>query len=103
MLQTNDSRHAVVRYIAIVILVIFLGNPANLAVILSIDGVSFFKNGMQMWPIVGCIGNLPPNLRNKQENIVIFGMFVDNKSPSIELITGPFGKIMQKNFETGIS
>jgi hypothetical protein len=30
-------------------------------------------------------------------------MFVDNKSPSIELITGPFGKIMQKNFETGIS
>ena len=102
MLQRNDSRYDV-RYVFNFISVDNeTGNPANLAVTLSIDGVSFFKNGMQMWPIVGCIANLPPNLRDKQENIVIFGIFVDNKSPSIELITGPFGKIMKKNFETGI-
>lgn len=79
-----------------------IGNPFNLGVITSIDGVAFFKSSKtSMWPIVGSISNLPPTVRDKQENITLFGIFVDDKFPSTELITTPFCQTMRKNFEQG--
>lgn len=61
----------------------------------------FPSSGTSMWPITGTVENLAATERDKQQNILLFGMYVDNHSPSTELITRRFGELMQENFSKG--
>ena len=43
----------------------------------GIDGVSLYKSSKtSMYPIVGVILNLPPNLRTKKENMILLGIII---------------------------
>jgi hypothetical protein len=80
-----------------------LGCCTNLAVIVSLDGsILFPTSSISMWPITGTLQNLAATERDKQENILLFGMYVDNHSPSTELITSRFGELMRENFSNGL-
>jgi hypothetical protein len=49
----------------------------NIALDFATDGVALFKTSRtSMYPLVGSVFNLPPNMRTKKHNILLLGLYV---------------------------
>lgn len=61
------------------------------------DGAELFKpGGVSMWPIQLCANFLPPDIRFKSENILLYMLYVGKKKPNLTELFHPLAKEMNE-------
>ena len=79
----------------------FFSCPEHLGVILNTDGISVFKSSRTtVWLQ---IANLPPELRFRQDNNIVAGLWVGESKPNMEIILSPILKKIDCLNSVGVS
>lgn len=69
----------------------FLSNPNNISFTWSTDGVPVFKSSkVSMWPFYLRINELPPEKRNRRENIILAGLWFGSRKPAANIFVDSF-------------
>jgi len=70
---------------------------------IGIDGVSLYRSSKtSMYPIVGVILNLPPDLRTKKENMILLGIIICNTKPESNMLLERFCSNFAIYYKKGI-
>ena len=68
----------------------FLSIPQSTGLVLSTDGVPIFKSSKgSLWPIYLMLTSIPPQLRNKVENLVVASLWFGPTKPSMNCMLQP--------------
>lgn len=60
------------------------------------------RSGECILPILGCLMNLPPDVRTNFDNIYVFGYWVGHGHPNLQVILEPIVHDFMEAFETGV-
>lgn len=82
----------------------FFSNVHNLALSLFTDGVPIYKSSkVSMWPVYLVILNLPASIRVNAENVILCGLWVGPKKPSMSLLLDPVVESLQTLSTSGLT
>lgn len=79
----------------------FLSHSYNYSLTFNTDGLKVTNSsGVSAWPLYVQINELPPHLRGK--HMLLVGVFVDDKHPSMNVYMKPFIEEINKLHQTGV-
>lgn len=64
-----------------------------LSIMIHTDGMPLYKSkNVSAWPILGAVIELPPYVRNRDDNILLFGLWIGKKKPDFTVVFQRLGE-----------